>query len=100
MFRLEILFLMQAAMGILMIVFLQKMIQIKKQIEDIVKEVKEYITFITEETEEQSQSEISNLSSCAFESTQTSKNRVTIKKEDKEEAQTRLIQAVLGEYFP
>ena len=68
------------AMGILLIILLQKITILKKQTDDIVKEVKTYITYVLEEPEEKS-----------------------LKPEDRasrEDAQNKLIQAVLGEYFP
>lgn len=94
MFQLEVLFLMQLVIGILMVVFLQKLLQIKKQVDDIVREVKEYITFITEE--EETDERVLKNESDYMEKTE----RKFVLKENKEEAQTKLIQAVLGEYFP
>lgn len=82
--RLEWLFLMQIVMGILMIVFLQKLIQIKKQMDKIVKEVSDYITYITDEME---------VSDGFMEEKST-------EKKEEDEAKNRLIQAVLKEYFP
>lgn len=82
--RLEWLFLMQIVMGILMIVFLQKLIQIKKQMDKIVKEVSNYITYITDEME---------VSDDFIEEKPT-------EKKGEDEAKNRLIQAVLKEYFP
>jgi len=84
MFRLEWLFFMQLVMGILMIIFLRKLIQIKKQMDTITKEVMNYISYVTEAEENEKYEEKSHQNH--------------IKKED-EEAQNRLIQAVLGEYF-
>ncbi len=86
MVRLEWLFLMQIAMGILMIVFLQKQMQMKKQVDEITKEVMNYISYITEDMEE--------------EVLQESTKEEKIRRKEKEEAQNRLIQAVLREYFP
>ena len=78
MIRLEWVFLMQYVMGIFMVLILQKLIQMKGQIDKITKEVNAYISFVTEDVEEEKHSE----------------------KTGQEEAQTRLIQEVLGEYFP
>lgn len=84
MVRLEWLFLMQLVMGILMLVFLRKINQMKKQIDLITKEVMNYISYVTEEVEEEE-----------------FKEKIPEKhsKKEEEEAQNRLIQAVLGEYF-
>ena len=82
----EWLIFMQIIMVILMIVFIQKLNQMKKQIDNITKEVSQYISFVTDDIEEEQKIEMS----------------VSPKLVEKkpEEAQNRLIQAVLGEYFP
>ena len=82
----EWLFFMQIIMVILMIVFIQKLNQMKKQIDIITKAVSQYISFVTDDIEEEQKIEMS----------------VSPKLVEKkpEEAQNRLIQAVLGEYFP
>lgn len=79
MIRLEWLFLMQCAVGVLMVIFLQKLIQMKKQVDKITKEVTDYISYVTSEVEEEPK---------------------TCEKQGESEAQNRLIQAVLSEYFP
>ena len=84
--RLEWIFFMQLALGVLMLIFLRKQMEMKKQIDEIVKEVTNYLSYVTEETEEEK--EIENL---VIKASQI---------KEKEEAQSRLIQAVLGEYFP
>lgn len=94
MVRFEWLFLMQIVMGILMIVFLQKLIQIKKQIDKIAKEVSNYITYITDDMEDSEDVIEENLIKM-----RKTGEKSTNKKEE-EEAQNRLIQAVLREYFP
>lgn len=94
MVRFEWLFLMQIVMGILMIVFLQKLIQIKKQIDKIVKEVSNYITYITDDMEDSENVIEENL----IKMRKTGENSTN--KKEEEEAQNRLIQAVLREYFP
>ena len=93
MFRLEWFFLMQLVMGILMIIFLQKLTQMKKQVDKITKEVMNYISYITEDMEE----EILQDTSLARKEKSLGKE---LGKKEQEEAQNRLIQAVLGEYFP
>lgn len=91
MIRLEWLLFMQFFMGILMIVFLQKLTQMKKQVDDITKEVTAYISYITEEMNEE------------LEEYPKEKNIILnqngMEKSKKDEDQNRLIQAVLGEYF-
>ena len=83
----EWLFLMQIVMGILMIVFLQKLTKMKKQVDKITQEVSNYIAYVTEDIEEN-------------EETVTEEKHMEISKNDTEEAKNRLIQAVLKEYFP
>lgn len=84
--RLEWIFFMQLVLGVLMLIFLRKQIEMKKQMDEIVKEVTNYISYITEEQDVQLEYE----------------NPVEkiVQKKGKEEAQNQLIQAVLGEYFP
>ena len=94
MVRFEWLFLMQIVMGILMIVFLQKLIQIKKQIDKIIKEVSNYITYITDDMKDSENVIEENL----IKMRKTGENSTN--KKEEEEAQNRLIQAVLREYFP
>ena len=84
--RIELIFFMQLLLGALMLIFLRKQMEMKKQIDEIVKEVTNYLSYITEETEEELEKEKQMI------------NTSQIK--EKEEAQSRLIQAVLGEYFP
>lgn len=79
--ELEILLLVAiVAMGILLIILLQKITILKKQTDEIVKEVKSYLACVLEEPEE---------------TIETRTDRAS-----KEEQQNRIIQAVLGEYFP
>ena len=78
---------MQIVMAILMIVFLQKLTQMKKQIDNITKEVTQYISYVTEDLEEEETKTVPPIG----------QNQLNKKQE---EAQNRLIQAVLGEYFP
>ena len=66
---------------------MQKLMQMKKQMDDITKEVMNYISYITEEIEEENAKE------------SMSKGR-KIGQKEREEAQNRLIQAVLGDFFP
>ena len=85
MVRLEWLLLMQLVMGMLMLVFLQKIKEMKKQIDTITKEVMNYISYVTEDEKEKD-----------LEEEKVEKWREV----GQEEAQNRLIQAVLGDYFP
>ena len=79
--ELEILLLVAiVAMGVLLIILLRKITILKKQTDDIIKEVKSYLDCVLEEPEELQQ-----------------KPQVGV---SKEEQQNRIIQAVLGEYFP
>ena len=79
--ELEILLLVAIlAMGVLLIILLQKITILKKQTDDIIKEVKSYLDYVLEEPEETIQKSVDTTS--------------------KEEQQNRIIQAVLGEYFP
>lgn len=68
------------AMGILLIILLQRITILKKQTDDIIKEIKSYLDFVLEDTKE---------------------DIVTVKENPKkEELQNNIIQAVLQEYFP
>lgn len=95
MFRLEWLFLMQLIMGVLMIVFLQKLTQMKKQVDEITKEVMNYISYVTEDMEEDLQETFSTKK----EHPREEKSPEIMNQKEREDAQNRLIQAVLGEYF-
>lgn len=77
MLRLEFLFLMQIVVGILLLILLHKMNRMKKQIDDITREVENYVAFVTTEQLEEKQEQAISM-----------------------EEQNSLIQAVLGEYFP
>ena len=84
---LEFLFLIQIGIGIIMIISLQKITQLKTKVDDITKEVENYIAFLTEDvSEERIQTE--------------SKQRKISKSVQMEESKNQLIQAVLKEYFP
>lgn len=95
MIRLEWLFLMQLIMGGLMIVFLRKQMQMKRQLDEMTREVTNYISYITEDVVEESHEG-------AREDMQIIERRSKEHKKEKDidDAQNRLIQAVLGEYFP
>ena len=94
MIRLEWLFLMQLIMGGLMIVFLRKQMQMKRQLDEMTREVTNYISYITEDVIEESQESVK-------EDRRIRENYgEKDKKNEIEDAQNRLIQAVLGEYFP
>ena len=71
-----------------MIVFLRKLSQMKKQVDRITKEVMQYISYVTEDLE--TENEVESMPNVT---------KIQAKKKQ-EEAQNRLIQAVLGEYFP
>lgn len=83
--KLDVLFLVAiAVMGILLIILLRQISILKKQADEIVREVKAYVAYVTEEPEAPVN--------------QASQNQP--EKEKNEEEQSRIIQAVLGEYFP
>ena len=84
MIRLELLFLMEGFMGILMFILLHKISQMKKQVDDITKEVHAYLSFLENDVEKE-------IAETKLEAVQ---------KIGKDEAENRLIQAVLQEYFP
>ena len=88
MFHYEWLFVMQIVMAILMIVFLRKLNQIKKQVDTVTQEVMNYISYVVEEEEVEK-----NLEKVSVSPQNEPEKRL-------EEAQNSLIQAVLGEYFP
>ena len=80
----ELFFLTQCLLGILMLIFLHKINQLKKQVDTITKEVTQYLRFLEEDVEA---------------------DALLVKKgEDvkvsKDEAEHHIIQAVLKEYFP
>lgn len=80
----ELIVLMQCLLGIFMLIFLRKMNQMKKQIDTITKEVRQYLDFLEDDMMEDPCPE-------------KDENRARI---SKDEAENRLIQAVLKEYFP
>lgn len=101
MISLEWIFFMQIAIGVLVITLLRKMIQMKKQVDEIIKEVKAYVAFITEEEEDEVKQNIKEpVTYKQNTGVKNLKQNQTYKRNGKDEAQTRLIQAVLGEYFP
>ena len=75
---------MEGFMGILMFILLHKISQMKKQIDDITKEVHAYLSFLENDVEKE-------IAETKLEAVQ---------KIGKDEAENRLIQAVLQEYFP
>ena len=98
MIQLEMVFALQLAMGILMIIFLQRINRIKKQMNSVIKEVENYISFIMDDDEKQQitkerMTKIENSTGGVISGKRSGKNK-------KEEEQNRLIQSVLGEYFP
>lgn len=88
MFGLELLFLMQSVMVGILIILLKKMIQMRKQVDDIVKEVSDYISFVTEEVQQEAPDRIKEPQAI-----------VRREKRNRDEEQNKLIQSVLGEYF-
>ena len=68
-------------MSVLLIVLLRKITLLKRQTDDIIQEIKFYLACIMDEQEE-------------------TDGKKEIKAVGKEEQQSRIIQAVLGEYFP
>ena len=87
MFRLEWLFLVQVALGMIMLIILHKTNKIEKQIDEIKAEVKNYILFVTEDTDD------------AIKETYNIEEKKRFR-EKKEDVESRLIQSVLREYFP
>ena len=97
----EILLAMQVLICLLILVLLRKIMQIRQQVSHVIKEVEGYIAFITEETEEEADEKVINdmqnkKEERIYQSEQGNK-RTRLSKDD---AQTKLIQSVLGEYFP
>lgn len=83
------------AIGLLLIILLHKITILKKQTDDIIKEVKAYVAYVTEQTEEEiAPQSVQNQSHTASLYGKIPQNI------SKEEAQNHIIQAVLGEYFP
>lgn len=78
----ELLILTQCLLGILMLIFLHKINQLKKQVDTIVKDVTQYLSFLENDVERDSLQEENN------------------SKMSKEEVENHIIQAVLKEYFP
>ena len=94
MVQLEWIFLLQAVMGLLMIVFLHKISRLQKQLDHIVKEVKQYVEFVTETDAAEGHEHGTEEAGMGKASARK------MSKREKEAAQNRLIQSVLGEYFP
>ena len=80
----ELFFLTQCLLGILMLISLQKISKLRKQIDLITKEVKQYLAFLEDDVEEEHFLE----------------KKENGEKISKDEAENRLIQAVLTEFFP
>ena len=85
----EWLLLMQLIMGSIMIILLHNQIKMKKQLDEMTREVTNYISYITEDMTEDS-----------LEEKMYSASERNNKFKGKEEDQNRLIQTVLGEFFP
>ena len=93
MVRLEWIFLMQIVVGIIMIVYLFHLLQMKKQIDAITKEVSNYIAYVTEDIELEQKKEIVSEKIQKEEQQMKEKRKLL-------EAQNTLILGVLKEYFP
>lgn len=83
---LEIIFFTQIGVGILMFIFLQKITQIKNQLDGITKEVEDYIAFLAEDVAKEEMPE-------------TKKDK-RMESRRTYESQNGLIQAVLQDFFP
>ena len=94
MITIEWVFLGQMIIGIFVILSLRKTLQMKRALDEIIKEIKEYVTFIIDEEEKEQKKQ-----SMFQEDVKNLKQNQKSKKMVKDEAQTRLIQAVLSEYF-
>lgn len=80
MWQIYVVLIIQVLLGVGVIALFQRMNQIKKQIDEITKEVKDYVSYIVEEDDKND-------------------NQPALKWND-DERQSSLIQAVLGEIFP
>ena len=96
-----ILFVAQMIMGVVIFILFIQFVQMKKLIEQIIREVEGYISFVTEEAEVQEGNIETNIKKSLTEEriSMREKNRNN-KRQSQDDAQTQLIQAVLGEYFP
>lgn len=74
-----------AAMGVLLIILLRQITILKKQTEEIVQEVKAYVAYVMDDSSGQATD---------------APIKEPEKRQNNEETQSRIIQAVLGEYFP
>lgn len=83
---LEMIFMMQLILVGLMILFLQRITSIKKQVDHITNEVMGYISYVTEDVKEELREESKE---------ESKKGGKTILAEE----QNNLIQSVLGEFF-
>jgi len=96
-----ILFVTQMIMGVVIFILFIQFVQMKKLVEQIIREVEGYISFVTEEEEVQEGNIETNIKKSLTEEriSMREKNRNN-KRQSQDDAQTQLIQAVLGEYFP
>ena len=90
MIGLEVLFCAQIITGVVLIILLKKMLQMKKQVEDVIKEIQNYITIVTEEEE------VTEVKDSA--QREKAVRRIEMG-EDRDALENKLIQSVLGEYF-
>lgn len=96
MVKLEWVFLLQIVMGILLLMLLLRMNQIKKQVDGIIMEVQGYVDFITKD--ENIEGSIVDIEKGAREESVAKRDAIKQKKE-MEISQNHLIQTVLEEYF-
>lgn len=75
-----------AAMGVLLMILLRQITILKRQTEEIVQEVKAYVAYVMEDS--------------AGQATEVPAQKEPEIRQNNEDAQSRIIQAVLGEYFP
>lgn len=75
-----------AAMGVLLMILLRQITILKRQTEEIVQEVKAYVAYVMEDS--------------AGQATEVPAQKELEIRQNNEDAQSRIIQAVLGEYFP
>ncbi len=96
MWQLYLLLFMQTIWGVGLLVLLQRMSGIKKQVDEVTKEVKNYISFVMEDEGDKT---LDNSFVNAYEEDISSIQSHKLKQKS-DEAQSSLIQAVLGEIFP
>jgi len=99
MVQLEWIFLLQLAIGVWVLILLQRTNKIQKQLDGIINEVRKYVDFVTEE-DSVNGTFYNNIEETDEREEYTGKKLIDKHKKTREEAQNHLIQAVLQEYFP